>query len=223
MIRVLVENGAGVNAVDADGDTALDAAAAHGFCAAAALLVRLGATVDSRDNNGWTPLMTGAAHGHCEMVRLLLSRGANMDLRDNNGNDAADLTNEELDAKALADLDPDEYELLHAARPKEGMAKSAALLADVRRAGGWKAYVREPRARLLALRHFCQEGRAAPPAGGVLERLFFFRTARVDGGRRTRAARRAARFGRTTLPKEVFWHVVRFWRCDTCRARESPF
>ena len=78
-------------------------------------------------------------------------------------------------------------------------------------------YVRWPRARLLALRHFCQEGRAAPPADDpILARLFAARAApaKVDGQRRTRAAKRTASLRRTSLPKECFWHILEYWRSD---------
>ena len=79
-------------------------------------------------------------------------------------------------------------------------------------------YVRDPRARLLALRHFCAEGFATPPSGDVLERLFPA-AAPVGAGRRTRAARQRARVAQTALPKEVFYHVLKFWRtrrdCDS--------
>ena len=88
-------------------------------------------------------------------------------------------------------------------------------------AGGWRPWLRAPRARLLALRYFCERGNASPPPGGVLERLFYFpHAAPVDRKRRTRAARRATSIARTALPKGVFWLVLEFWRSD--RDRPDP-
>jgi hypothetical protein len=50
---------------------------------------------------------------------------------------------------------------------------------------------------------------SAKPRGGLLglvDRLFF-----VPAARRTRGPR--------PLPKEVFWHVLEYWRCT----RDSPY
>ena len=85
------------------------------------------------------------------------------------------------------------------------------LVEDVVRAGSWKAYLRSPRVRLLALRHFAERGRATPPSGDVLERLFVDVSAAAGGRRRSK---RASGLRRTALPKGVFWHVLAFWPSD---------
>ena len=91
-----------------------------------------------------------------------------------------------------------------------GMRKMKRLLNAIRSAGGWKRYVTEPRLQLLLLRLLCLRGRAvaAPP----LERLFGLPPPQPGTLRKTRAARRASSLASTTLPKEVFWHILRFWR-----------
>lgn len=72
-------------------------------------------------------------------------------------------------------------------------------LADVRRAGGYAKFVREPRVALARLRLLCERGRASPPDGGATKE--------------DRALERV--FGpRTPLPRGVFWLVVQYWRSD---------
>ena len=71
-------------------------------------------------------------------------------------------------------------------------------LADVRRAGGYQKFVREPRVALARLRLLGERGRASPPDGATKE---------------ARALERL--FGpRTPLPRGVFWLVVQYWRSD---------
>ena len=57
----------------------------------------------------------------------------------------------------------------------------------VRRAGGWKPFVRAPRVSLVVLRSLGEKGRARPPP--ELARLF-------------------------ALDKFIFWRVLAFWRTD---------
>jgi hypothetical protein len=57
-------------------------------------------------------------------------------------------------------------------------------------AGGWKPYSNAPRVELVQLRDLCERDRATPPPDSILERLFDV----------------------AALPKEVFWHVISFWR-----------
>ena len=70
-------------------------------------------------------------------------------------------------------------------------------------AGSWKAYARLPRVELVRLRSLCARGRATPPP--ELERLFDCPSSATT---KKHKAARAAR----PLPKEVFWHVLSFWR-----------
>ena len=114
------------------------------------------------------------------MCKLLLSRGASLDVRDNDGED------------------PEAF-----AR-RCGRTATVDVLAAVRAAGGWAAYVAAPRVQLLMLRILCEQGRAVAPTD--LARLF----ASVTERRASRSARNAP----AALPKELFWHIVQFWRSD---------
>jgi hypothetical protein len=74
---------------------------------------------------------------------------------------------------------------------------------ELKSAGSWKAYKRQPRVELVRLRSLCARGRATPPP--ELERLFDCPSSATT--KKPKAAR-AAR----PLPNEVFWHVLSFWR-----------
>ena len=74
---------------------------------------------------------------------------------------------------------------------------------EIRAAGSWKAYARQPRVELVRLRSLCARGHATPPP--ELERLFDCpSSATTEKPKAARAAR--------PLPNEVFWHVLSFWR-----------
>ena len=198
LVRDLLERGASVNITEDDASaTPLHIAAMSWRYDIALLLLDRGAQINARDRDGHTPLLAAAVNADCNMIRLLLHRDADLDACNFHGRDA-------------------EFMARHLGRCH---MPAATLLADVRAAGGWKPYVRAPRVRLLALRHFCAEGKAAPPAGDVLERLFPCPAAKVDGRRRTRAAKRGVSLSRTSLPKEIFWHVLEYWRCS----RDFPY
>jgi hypothetical protein len=153
------------------------------------LLLDAGASVDIRDGRLQTPLHLAARGSTLAKTRLLVSRGAALDLLDENGRS------------------PEEFARLM------GSTENADFLAAVRAAGGWREYLREPRINLLMLRLLCQDGRATAPAGTVLERLFA-PPPPEPARRSSRSAARKRRGARTTLPKEVFWHVASFWRSD---------
>lgn len=193
VIRLLLGFGASVDIIESKigGRTSLplNNAALSGHHDAVALLLDHGAKIEARDEIGHTSLMSAAWEGHLDLVRFLLSKGADLDAR---------LGLDDAESFARADRRP----------------KTAALLAEVRAAGGWKAFVRAPRVRLLALRYFCEEGKAEPPAGTILERLFLPKARPMDCKRQTRAAKKSTRLHRTALPKEVFWHIITFWRSE---------
>ena len=86
-----------------------------------------------------------------------------------------------------------------------------AFMRDLTAAGSWKAYARAPRVELVRLRSLCDRGRATPPhaASGmqtlsvaemvIFERLFAFPSSPTT---KTKAS----------LPNEVFWQILSFWR-----------
>jgi hypothetical protein len=80
--------------------------------------------------------------------------------------------------------------------------ETAKFLAD-KAASGWSPYDRVPRIELVRLRSLCIRGRASPPPEPILERLFG-----------APAAPTKTKTAVTPLPREVFWHVLSFWRAS---------
>ena len=70
-------------------------------------------------------------------------------------------------------------------QPREADLLFYRFIKNVRRAGGWKPFVRAPRVSLVVLRSLGEKGRARPPP--ELARLF-------------------------ALDKFIFWRVLSFWR-----------
>jgi hypothetical protein len=186
MMRMFLARGADVNSTSDECDcTPLHFAAMHGHCEAVSLLLDHGAQIDARTASGNTPMILAARqeHDRVDMIRLLLRRGAVFDARDKNGENAE----------------------AHAIRFK--LPEMAAFLADVRRAGGLRAYMRYPRFRLLMLLKLVKK-RRAKTEDDLLVRLF-----PTPPPQRTReATKRAAGLAVTELPQEVFWLVVSYWR-----------
>jgi ankyrin repeat protein len=89
MIAALVQAGADVAAVDADGYTPLILASYHGHEAATAVLLQHGAAVDQPDGvRGNTPLMGVAFKGHVAIAERLLAAGADPDATNRAGQTA---------------------------------------------------------------------------------------------------------------------------------------
>jgi ankyrin repeat protein len=76
-LRVLLKQGANVNAAEVDGTTALHWASYRDDVESADLLVRAGAKVNAANDLGATPLWTASLNGSAAMVRRLLEAGAN--------------------------------------------------------------------------------------------------------------------------------------------------
>jgi uncharacterized protein len=76
-LRALIKQGAGVNAADLDGATALHWASYRDDIESADLLIRAGAGVNAANDLGATPLWTASLNGSAAMVRRLLEAGAN--------------------------------------------------------------------------------------------------------------------------------------------------
>ena len=81
-IKLLLNRGAPLNALNKNSETALHAAAANNCLAACQVLLEFGADVGARNNSGSTALMCAAACGHPEAVSLLLMQGAATGLQD---------------------------------------------------------------------------------------------------------------------------------------------
>ena len=76
-VRALLQQGADVNAPQADGATALHWAAHWDDLATADLLIRAGANVNAANDLGFTPLWLACSNGNAGMVEKLLAAGAN--------------------------------------------------------------------------------------------------------------------------------------------------
>ncbi len=77
-VKMLLKQGADVNAAQGDGMTALHWAAEHGDVALARVLLYAGARKDAATRNGtYTPLHLAAKRGNAAVVRALLEGGAN--------------------------------------------------------------------------------------------------------------------------------------------------
>nr|MCS5568653.1 ankyrin repeat domain-containing protein [Pseudomonadales bacterium] len=77
--------GTNLNAADAKGSSALNAAAFLDSAKAAEWLLKNGAFVDIPDANGGTPLITAAFMGHSATVKVLLKHGADVNATNDGG------------------------------------------------------------------------------------------------------------------------------------------
>ena len=76
MVSVLIESGAGINAVDAcEGVAPLHTAAKLGHVAIVDFLTANGANVKQADKKGQAPLHIAALVGHVAIVKLLIKEG----------------------------------------------------------------------------------------------------------------------------------------------------
>jgi len=84
-VRLLIDQGANMEAKDNDGQTPLSWAAEKGHEVVVRLLVDKGASVETKDNSGRTPLLWAAEKGHEVVVRLLVNKGADLEAKENDG------------------------------------------------------------------------------------------------------------------------------------------
>lgn len=84
-IKVLIANGADINAKDDTGNTPLHYAANSGHAKGAALLIKAGADIEAKNNKGWTPLQRACIDGHLEIIEVLIASDADVNAPLSNG------------------------------------------------------------------------------------------------------------------------------------------
>lgn len=77
VVRVLLENGAKIEAASKDGSTPLIIAARWGHAEVARILLEKGANKQAANEDFWTPLLSAGYYGHVKIVNLLLETRAN--------------------------------------------------------------------------------------------------------------------------------------------------
>lgn len=82
LVRLLLENGADIEAIDASGETPLHKATARGKIGAAKALLSKNPDLDVRDLSHMTPLHRAVLANCTYLVRLLLNQGAQVNSRD---------------------------------------------------------------------------------------------------------------------------------------------
>lgn len=75
-LEKLLKQGADINAINANGDTALNLLCAEGHAFAAIKFLEHGATLGPANKDGMTPFLSAARTGEPELVQALLSHGA---------------------------------------------------------------------------------------------------------------------------------------------------
>ncbi|KAK2594104.1 hypothetical protein QQS21_008207 [Conoideocrella luteorostrata] len=83
--RVLIEQGAAIEAKTGNGSTPLMIAAHNGHEAVARLLIDKGAAIEAKTGNGWIPLLFAAYTGHEAIARLLIDKGAAIEAKTGDG------------------------------------------------------------------------------------------------------------------------------------------
>jgi uncharacterized protein len=84
-VRLFLDHGVAIDAVDTNGRTTLIEAAFGGHFDTVDELLKRGANVNAQDGDGWTALMEAASKGRVDLVRTLLAHGADARLRNKNG------------------------------------------------------------------------------------------------------------------------------------------
>ena len=76
IIKLLLENGAALNAKNRDGATALMSASANGYMEVVKFLLEQGIDINARDNGGMSALRFAVANENDDVARLLKTSGA---------------------------------------------------------------------------------------------------------------------------------------------------
>lgn len=114
-VSLLAHLGAGIEARDSGGSTALLHAAFNQHADTVLALIKCGADVNASNNMGYTALHHAAATGHKDIVRMLVDAKADIGRRDNSGRTpwmAALQINKDAGLEALLEPDPQKEKYL---------------------------------------------------------------------------------------------------------------
>ena len=94
-VKLLIELGANVNAVNSSGRTALHSACHAGNLESAKLLLDTNSIINIKDNDGSTPLLDLVewSWGSFELFKLLIVKGADIHVKNSKGETALDIVN----------------------------------------------------------------------------------------------------------------------------------
>ena len=81
-VRLLVDHGADVNALDCSLSTPLHLASLQGVLDAVQILIKHGADVNARNETNFTPLHGASLLGDVQIVQLLIDHGADVTAKD---------------------------------------------------------------------------------------------------------------------------------------------
>lgn len=99
--KVLLDNGADVNAKNGEGNTPLFAAVHQQNAEVAAMLIRKGADVNAKNNYGYAPIRAASRNGNAEILKILIDGGADVNLKDNQGSTPLHVAVDEGDAETV--------------------------------------------------------------------------------------------------------------------------
>jgi ankyrin repeat protein len=111
IVRILVQNGARLEARTVHGYTPLIEACATNKLHAAKALIGCGADLNAVDGDGWSSLHYAAAESVEEVVQLLLDHGARVDLCTNEGQLASELCQKNIAKNLIVAREREELEL----------------------------------------------------------------------------------------------------------------
>jgi ankyrin repeat protein len=142
-IKLLLDAGANLEAVDSDRWTPLHRAANFANVEIMSLLVEAGAKVNAVTVVGWRPLHYAALwSGTVDCVEVLLAAGADIDARDNYGRTPFDIALANDKRRMWPVFLRAGAEIPNSSRP---------YIVRVRNAGGWKKYEQQHLARITAI------------------------------------------------------------------------
>lgn len=100
-VKILLDQGANINAKTREGETAIILAGwLRDDLKLVTYLVERGADVNIANNNGDTPLIDAAYKGNIEIIKYLLDNGAHIETKNNKGHSALDVSRNRGNSKA---------------------------------------------------------------------------------------------------------------------------